>query len=123
LCLAAVACEAARPCVEIVQPAEGDSVTGAVRVVLAASGIEIVPATEERAGTGHHHLFLGRDATPPGDTIPQGVTGVIHLGRGQTEFTFDSLAPGTYRLIAVLANLAHVALDPPAVDTVRFTVR
>ena len=94
-----------------------------VKVVLAASGIEIAPASEERPGTGHHHLFVDRDPVPPGDTIPQGVTGIIHLGRAQTEFTLENLAPDEHRVIAVLANFAHVALDPPAVDTGRFTVR
>jgi hypothetical protein len=110
--------------VVITEPADGAEVVGpGVRVVLAAQGIAIVPATDERPGTGHHHLYLDRDAPLPGDTIPQGVTGIIHLGRAQTEFTFDSLSPGEHRVIAVVANWAHVALDPPVMDTVRFTVR
>lgn len=122
--LAGCRAEGVRVAVEVAEPADGAEVAGpSVRIVLRASGIEITPATDERPGTGHHHLFIDRDAAAPGDTIPQGVTGVIHLGRAQTEFTFDSLAPGGHRVIAVLANWAHVALDPAAVDTVRFTVR
>lgn len=124
--LAAVACSstegAAR--VYIVEPADGTVVTSRdVRVVLAAVGVEIAPASEERSGTAHHHLFIDRTLTPPGDTIPSGVTGIVHLGRGQTEFVIQGLAPGTHRVIAVLADWAHRPLDPLATDTIEFTVR
>ena len=64
LVFAAVACggEAARNVsVEIVEPANGAVVSGPdVRVVLAATGVEIVSAAEEREGTAHHHLFVDR---------------------------------------------------------------
>ena len=111
------------PEVTILTPAEGETMAGpAARVTLAASGIEIAPAAEERAGTAHHHLFLDRDATPATDTIPAGVTGIIHLGRAQTEFTFDSLPPGPHRVIAVLANYGHVPIPGARTDTVNFVV-
>jgi hypothetical protein len=109
--------------VEIVEPADAALVTGPeVRVLLAARGVEIAPASDEREGTAHHHLFVDRDLTPPGDTIPSGVTGILHLGRGQTEFLLQGLGAGEHTVIAVLADRAHVPLDPPALDTVRFTV-
>jgi hypothetical protein len=109
--------------VHITEPAEGATATGpAVRVVLQADGIEIAPAAEERAGTAHHHLFLDTDVTPLDDTIPAGVTGIIHLGRAQTEFTFDSLSPGEHRVIAVLADAWHVPIKGAGTDTLRFTV-
>lgn len=110
--------------VTIVEPADGAEVEGPdVRVVLSAAGVEITPATEEREGTAHHHLFVDTDVTPLADTIPQGVTGILHLGQGQSEFTLEGLEPGSHRVIAVLANWGHVPLDPPAMDTVSFTVR
>lgn len=109
--------------VHITEPAAGATVPGPkVRVVLEARGIPIAPASEQRAGTAHHHLFLDVDQTPAGDTIPAGVTGVIHLGRGQTEFAFDSVGPGKHRVIAMLADPWHVPIHPLAVDTVEFTV-
>jgi len=112
------------PRVRIVQPGDGGTLTTAeVHVVLEAQGVEIVPATELRPGTGHHHLFLDTDVTPLDDKIPQGVTGIIHLGRGQSDFTFTDVAPGEHRLIAVVADGDHVPLKPPVVDTVRFGVR
>jgi hypothetical protein len=110
--------------VRIVQPRDGDTLTTAdVRVVLEAHGVEIVPATDQRPGTAHHHLFLDTDVTPPNEKIPQGVTGIIHLGRGQSEFTFTDVPAGRHRLIAVLADWEHVPLRPLVVDTVRFVVQ
>ena len=109
--------------VKIASPANGATVSGPVKVVLQATGVEIVPATDERPGTGHHHLFVDHDLTPVDDTIPRGVTGILHLGRGQTEFVLDSLAPGPHRVIAVVANWKHIPLKPLVVDTVRFTVK
>lgn len=109
--------------VQIVQPHNGDTVAAAtVQVVLQAQGVEIVPATEKRPGTGHHHLFLDTDITPPNDKIPQGITGIVHLGRGQTEFTLTELAPGRHRLIAVVADADHIPLKPLVADTVEFIV-
>lgn len=109
--------------VKIVAPANGATLSGPVTVILQATGVEIVPATVERPGTGHHHLFVDHDLTPVDDTIPRGVTGILHLGRGQTEFVLDSLAPGPHRVIAVVANWKHIPLKPLVVDTVRFTVK
>jgi hypothetical protein len=121
---ALAACRGQPPAiVRIVEPAEGAVVSGpSVRVVLAADGVEIAPAADLRRGTAHHHLFLDSDVTAPGDTIPAGVTGILHLGRGQTEFTFDSLAPGAHRIIAVLADPWHVPLPNAATDTLTVTV-
>ncbi len=124
--LAAVACAGGEGSarVDIIEPADGAVVNSRdVRVALAAAGVEIAPAAEERSGTAHHHLFIDRTLTPPGDIIPAGVTGIVHLGRGQTEFVVQGLAPGTHRVIAVLADWAHLPLDPLASDTVGFTVR
>ena len=127
LVLAVFACggEAARSVtVEIVEPADRAVVSGPdVRVVLAATGVEITSAAEEREGTAHHHLFVDRGLTSPDDTIPSGVTGIRHLGRGQSEFVLLGLAPGEHTVIALLGNWAHVPLRPLAADTVRFTVR
>ena len=109
--------------VKITAPTNGATVTAPVKITLTASGVEIVPATVERPGTGHHHLFVDHDVTPVNDTIPRGVTGILHLGRGQTEFVLDSLKPGPHRVIAVVADWKHVPLKPLVVDTVTFTVK
>ncbi len=123
--VALAACTDAEPAsVLIVEPADGAVLTdGNVRVVLQAHAVEIAPASDAREGTAHHHLFVDRDVTPLRDTIPAGVLGILHLGRGQTEFVLEELEPGEHRVIALLANHSHVPLEPPAADTVRFTVQ
>ena len=127
--LVAIACGNNRngnvqPSVVIDSPMTGDTVHGtAVHVELAANGVELAPAAEERAGTAHHHLFLDVDPGPVDQKIPSGVTGIIHLGRAQTEFHWDSVAPGAHRIIAVLADWQHVPLPGAAADTVRFVVQ
>lgn len=124
LCVAVLGCaEQPGATVEIVEPADGAVVEGPdVRVVLAAGGIEIAPVAEAREGTAHHHLFVDQDLTPLSAGIPAGVDGIIHLGGGESEFVLEDMEPGEHRVIALLADFGHVPLDPPAADTVRFTV-
>lgn len=108
--------------VRIVEPAEGAEVGPDVRVVLETTGIEIRPISPPVPGTGHHHLFLDTDLTPPGQVIPSENPNIVHKGDGSTEHTFEGLAPGTHRIIALVADPAHIPLDPPVADTVTFTV-
>ena len=110
--------------VSITSPTEGAAVMGpAVHITLGVSGIELAPASEQRPGIAHHHLFLDVDPTPPTDTIPAGVTGIIHRGQAQTAFHWDSVAPGPHRIIAVLGDAWHVPLQPMVADTVHFVVK
>src|SRR5947208_12550257 len=84
---AAAQAQAGKPAkVKITAPANGATVSGPVKVTLQATGVEIVPATDERPGTGHHHLFVDHDLTPLTDTIPRGVPGILNLARAQTGF-------------------------------------
>ena len=107
----------------IVQPKNGDTVTTAdVRVVVEAQGIEIAAAAEKRPGTGHHHLFLDTDLTAPDSMIPVGVSGIVHLGKGQSEYMFTAVPAGAHRLIDVVAGWDHVPIKPLVVDTIRFVV-
>jgi hypothetical protein len=112
------------PRVRIVEPKQGAIVTGTmVDVVLEAQGVEIAPAAEHRAGTAHHHLFLDTDLTASDMGIPAGMPGIVHLGKGQSTYMFEAVAPGPHRLIALLADPNHVPLKPLVADTVRFTVK
>jgi hypothetical protein len=110
--------------VEILEPADGAVLAGPdVRVVLAAHGVDIVPAGTQQENSGHHHLFIDRDVSPPGQPIPAGEPGVVHLGGGQTEYLIKGLSPGTHRVIAVVGDWAHVPVGTVAADTVTFTVQ
>lgn len=112
-----------RATVKITSPANGSTVTSPVKITLRASGVQIVPSTVERRGTGHHHLFVDHDLTWISDTIPTNSPGIVHLGRGQTEYVLDSLKPGRHRVIALLSDWRHVPLNPLVADTVTFTVQ
>lgn len=126
LCAAAAMACGERPpsvTVSITSPAEGDTVTGsAVRIVLGHAGIELAPASEARAGTAHHHLYLDSDFPQLESPIPAGMPNVVHLGQAQTEYTWERVAQGRHRIIAVLADPAHVPLVPYVTDTVNIVV-
>ena len=110
--------------VRIVLPKDSSTVTGpSVHVVLEAQGIEIAPAAAQRAGTAHHHLFLDTDVTASDAAIPMETAGIVHLGKGQSEYSFEGVKPGSHRLIALLADPNHVPLKPLVTDTVRFEVK
>lgn len=109
--------------VEIVRPAEGDTVEGpAVEVGLAAHGFTVVPAGDTTPNSGHHHLFLDRDVSPAGEPIPAEAGHIVHMGDGSDTFVFDSVASGPHRLITVVGDAIHVPV-PGLRDTVEFTVR
>lgn len=111
------------PRVEIVSPAEGDSVSLPFTVRLAAFGVEVVPATGMvEAGKGHHHLVIGD--VPVADSLPlPGAPVVIHLGTGGSEHVIESLSPGAHRIIAIFATGDHVPMVGAGRDTVTVIVR
>ncbi len=115
--------EAEAPRVEIVAPADGDTVTLPLTVRLSASGVEVVPATgAAEPGRGHHHLAVGIDV--PADTTPlPGAPVVIHLGTGASEHIIDSLPPGSHRIIAIFASGDHRPMPAVRRDTVTVIVR
>ena len=109
--------------VTITQPATGSQVMGEdVPVSLQVTGFPIVPAGDMTSGTGHHHLYLNADLTGVGEPVPTVPGSIIHMGDGSSEYTFEGVAPGEHRLIAVVADGIHIPLQPWVVDTVTFTV-
>ncbi|WP_419940637.1 DUF4399 domain-containing protein [Candidatus Palauibacter sp.] len=110
------------PTVRIVQPEEGAMVGPDVMVLLETEGIEIISITPPVPGTGHHHLYVDVDLTPLSEMVPQNDPQIIHKGDGSSEIILEGLAPGEHRVIAVVANPAHIPIDPPVVDTLHFTV-
>lgn len=121
---AAVEPAATTATVAILEPTQGTEVQGPNLLVrLTAQGVEIVPAGELVPGTGHHHLYLDADLTDGSVPVPTVPGQIIHLGTGVSEYTFENVAPGEHRLIAVVADGLHIPLQPWVVDTVTFTVR
>jgi len=109
--------------VEILSPADGDSVSLPFTVRLGATGVIVVPATGTREeGKGHHHLVIDGDAPPDSLALPQ-PPGAIHMGNGATERAIDSLPPGPHRIIAIFAGGDHVPMTTVRRDTVTVIVK
>jgi hypothetical protein len=114
---------AAIPTVIIVSPAEGDSTGHEVTVVLGKRNVTIAKADAARVeGIGHYHLFL--DTVPSIDTLPIPPTtkNVVHIGTGDSTYTFKGLKPGAHTIIALIGYGNHVPM-PSVSDTVHFVVK
>jgi hypothetical protein len=121
--IAAPAPSAPTASVRIIAPAEGDSTGPDVTIVLGTEGVVIERASGTRVdGVGHHHLFLDTLATEDGAVIPPTTGRVVHIGTGDSTYTFKGLAAGPHELIAVIGYGDHAAMGSRR-DTVRFVVR
>jgi len=107
--------------VNFVTPTDGETVPSPVRVVFEVTGLDIVPAGTDQPRSGHHHILVDQDIPPAGTPVPS-TTGYNHWGQAQTEADLE-LPPGEHRLIAVVADFAHIPLQPLVVDTVTIVVR
>jgi len=109
--------------VEIVTPDSPGPFNGTLLILtLAVDNITLAPAGSMEPNTAHHHLFVNRDIVPEGEVIIA-EEGVVHLGAGQAGYTFENLEPGSYTLIAVLGDHAHVRIPGAKTDTVKFEIR
>ena len=111
--------------VYFVEPKDGAVVSNPVKVVMGASGVEVVPAGTEKPNSGHHHIFIDADpakgeaasfAIPADDNHK-------HFGKAQTE-TELTLSPGKHTLQLVFGDAGHVPYDPALVsDKITITVK
>ena len=109
--------------VNIVSPAEGDSTGADVKVVLGKENVTIEKASGAKVdGVGHYHLFLDTIPVADGVVIPPNSKKVVHLGTGDSTYTFKGLAAGPHELIADIGYGDHSAM-PEKRDTVHFVVK
>lgn len=111
-----------QPAVRIVSPANGDTVSQPFTVSLEAIGVELAPAGTMDEGKGHHHLVIDIDVPPDSLPLPPAPV-VIHMGDASSERVIEGLKPGTHRIIAVLADGAHVPMTSVKQDTITVVVR
>ncbi len=108
-----------------VAPKNGAAVTGPVKVVMGAKGIEIAPAGTDKPATGHHHILIDTDL-PKGEAAQAPLPSdehVKHFGKGQTE-TELTLAPGKHTLQIVAGDGNHIPYDPAlASEKITITVK
>lgn len=107
--------------VSILEPVNGATVGTTFKVRFGVKGLEVAPAGDIVANSGHHHLLVNLDSLPAGESIPFSEQH-IHFGKGQTEAEVK-LAPGTYKLTAQFANGAHQSYGKPLSQTISVTVK
>lgn len=107
--------------VSFVEPADGATVTSPFKVKFAVTGMEVKPAGDMTANTGHHHLIIDGDSMKAGDAIPADEKH-LHFGKGQTE-TEVKLPPGQYKLTMQFANGAHQSYGADLSKTIHITVK
>jgi hypothetical protein len=115
---------AAGPEVLIVSPKENDTTGTDVTVVLSKQGaVTIEKASGTKAeGVGHYHLFLDTATVADGTIIPPATAHMVHIGTGDSTYTFKGLTPGAHQIIAVIGYGDHSAMAGKR-DTVNFVVR
>lgn len=111
----------AQQSVAFVEPVDGATVSSPFKVKFAVSGMDIKPAGDMTANTGHHHLLINAAPVKAGEVVPADETH-IHFGKGQTE-TEVKLAPGTYKLSMQFANGLHQSYGPGMSKDITITVK
>jgi hypothetical protein len=96
-------------------------VTSPFKVKFAVTGMEVKPAGDMTANTGHHHLLINSTPIKAGEVIPADEKH-IHFGKGQTE-TEVTLPPGNYTLTMQFANGLHQAYGPGMNKEIKITVK
>lgn len=107
--------------VRILEPANNATVGTTFKVRFGVKGLDVAPAGDIVANSGHHHLLINLDAIAPGESIPF-TDKHMHFGKGQTEAEIK-LAPGVYKLTAQFANGAHQSYGKPLSETITVTVK
>jgi len=111
----------AQQSVSFVEPANGATVSSPFKVKFAVTGMEVKPAGDMTANTGHHHLLVNATPIKAGEVIPADEKH-IHFGKGQTE-TELTLPPGNYTLTMQFANGLHQAYGPAMNKEIKITVK
>ncbi|WQG59670.1 DUF4399 domain-containing protein [Pseudomonas sp. RTB3] len=104
----------------IVSPKDGATVDKTFTVKFGMEGLTLAPATEQAAGTGHHHLLIDQKELPDAKLPIPATDTVIHFGKGQTE-TELTLTPGKHTLQLLVGDKSHIPLNPP-VESKKITV-
>lgn len=110
--------------VTIVSPKDNDSTGADVTVVLSKEGpVSIEKASGTKAeGVGHYHLFLDTAVVADGQVIPPATKHMVHIGTGDSTYTFKGLTPGQHEIVAVIGYGDHSAMAAKR-DTVKFVVK
>ena len=97
-----------------ISPADGATVSNPISIEFGISGMDVVKAGNNQAGSGHHHLLIDAGLPDLGLPIPADEHHV-HFGDGSTG-TEISLPPGEHTLQMLLGDYLHIPHQPPVVS-------
>lgn len=106
-----------------ITPSNGMNVSSPVTIKFGITGMEIVPAGNNKPMSGHHHLLLNVDVLPDMKLPIPSDSNHLHFGKGQTETTLD-LPKGKHTLQLLLGDYMHVPHTSPLISKkIEITVR
>lgn len=100
--------------VYFITPADGAAVSSPVRVEFGIDGMAVVPAGQQQAASGHHHVIIDSELPPMNRPIPADQNHV-HFGDGSSSTELE-LEPGEHTLQLLFADHLHIPHDPPVVS-------
>jgi hypothetical protein len=103
------------PQLYFIEPKNGSTVKGPVKIVFGLSGMGIAPAGIDFPNTGHHHLLVDLEKLPDFSKPIPADKNHIHFGKGQTEVSID-LPKGKRSLQLLLGNYLHVPHKVPVIS-------
>ena len=104
-----------------ITPADGDTVQSPVAIEFGIENMEVAPAGQDTAYSGHHHLIINAELPAFDQPIPAN-DNYRHFGDGSTSVSVE-LEPGTYTLQMILGDYLHIPHDPPVYsDPITVTV-
>lgn len=103
-----------------VSPKDGETVTSPVKILMGVEGMDIRPAGQLEANTGHHHIIIGPAGVPEGQVVPADEKH-IHFGAGQTEAEIE-LPPGEHRITLQFADGMHTSYGEVMSSTITVKV-
>lgn len=107
--------------VYFIEPADGATVKGPVKIVFGLRNMGVAPAGVNQDKTGHHHLLINEPAVNLAQPLPA-TDQVVHFGGGQTE-ALITLPKGTHTLQLLLGDWKHQPHQPPVMsDKIKITV-
>ena len=112
--------ETETPNVYFISPEDNATVSSPVMVSMGINGMEIKPAGQIIAGTGHHHIIINGSFMEEGNVLPADSFN-IHFGDGRTETELD-LKPGNYTLTLQFANGVHLSYGERLSSTISIEV-
>ncbi len=98
-----------------IEPKNGSTVKGPVKIVFGLSGMGVAPAGIDFPNTGHHHLLVDLEKLPDLSKPIPADKNHIHFGKGQTEVFID-LPKGKRSLQLLLGNYLHVPHKVPVIS-------